>query len=1455
MRKKLLILFILSFMIIFSSCVQRGNKQPDYVIRMTPAQIREGAFTGGRLIYSRDESVNMLRPGYFIPVIEMTKTWVKGESSEEYTFETTAVTYAYYYIVAIDDTKITMDYLSYNEEGTVLYHEENIEITQDYVVSSIRNKSSSESSEGHPYAVRFLSVDPREDGASQALTGACLLSFPNEIPDETLQMNPREDTQSYLTVLFRLQPNATTQYSYSNGLICAHHSEPRLVVNVAFFAEESVQVLADGVVFLNYPSLEMPAIGPGDYLLLTPESSEDIAGTRRITEGTTQGDNFLLTTESADFIEVTGGVELSISGDIEDLATRYGYRGTIKLIDLNEIITLWHKQGLELDLDLKFLLELDIGMDITACWNELSMKGHFYMLSTDHLYLILKVLTDNKDPENNLRVTLKEWKTRMQIGPVVIYADYLINAVASWDIPELDKLQLGGGPWLDGKLGFDYDIGVKLKFAWGIFPYPSFWADFGSDSFLDMGFKLITPELPNEISREMQLNLGIEFQPKFRFGDAIGPSFTLPFMFENNLKKVNGKWSYSLDLHPSIDFWINLKFLDYRKEWYIGRIWEHTWNLYKNNPQYLDERDKGHYSFSGFINTAPAIGEDGYVYFTTENGYLYALTHDPELGKFTCKWVFRYPNNGYPQFSSVGSPIVDKSGVIYYTQYYQNVGSGYFSGIIAVSNNQMLWSKNFAFPQTVNALAMGADANDNTLLFAGDNNGTLFELDNSGKVLWQKHLGAGLSISAISVTQNGTLAVIANRSDNQSQLFLLDFNGNVLQSRDTSLILSGKSDTYAGKIAINRDGSFFLSTDNRLWAIASGCDRTLWEYTAGEKISSNAVIAKDGKIYFGCKDNNLYCLNHDGSLSWKYDAGSEIIASPLIGTDGHIYIATSKGVVFALASRDILDKDGTKIYEMGKSMWRSPKNPDSNLGQISGSPAISAEGVLYVPSQYNFYAVKTDTRGLSDAPWPRNGYNNQNTSGISYIPSSLRVIEKNDLKLKKMEGESLLLQIEALGGFSPYSYQWYKGNAPITGANQNTYRIENLAIEDEGDYYVLVKDSFTPHYKSVKSHISHLAVYSTQVGKKRWEYKDSFIQSPLIDNKGGLIALSKEGMIYRFDSSNGNVSFSRNENSPQSAPVIKIYDNGGDPVIMMINSATNKVHALKIKEDYFQSLWEEIGTIPSGFRNLSLFYDGVVASRFDGTITSFFIDSGHFIYDSIYIGCSMPTDISIMKDSSHVYIMYFGTDSNELAAVSFEPLGRIQWKYKTKGKVVSPIAIDTDGTLYFADNTSTFYALTANGTKRWSYDLTEGKNEEFKGVTASPIISSAGLIYIAKNNGKVYAFDRSGKKKWTFQSEGGVYATPILGNDNTLYICTTTGVLHALNATTGQPTGWQRYNAENCRIIGSPLIIDGKLIVAADSLIEGGSGRIFALNITSTGLDFGPWPKYRRDNQNTASVQ
>jgi len=79
-------------------------------------------------------------------------------------------------------------------------------------------------------------------------------------------------------------------------------------------------------------------------------------------------------------------------------------------------------------------------------------------------------------------------------------------------------------------------------------------------------------------------------------------------------------------------------------------------------------------------------------------------------------------------------------------------------------------------------------------------------------------------------------------------------------------------------------------------------------------------------------------------------------------------------------TRDILDKDGKKIAEEGKMLWRFPKNAGENMGSIQGGLAMNDGGLLLVPStNWQLYAVQTDARGLGEVSWPRYAYNSQNT--------------------------------------------------------------------------------------------------------------------------------------------------------------------------------------------------------------------------------------------------------------------------------------------------------------------------------------------------------------------------------------------------------------------------------------------------------------------------------------------
>lgn len=57
-------------------------------------------------------------------------------------------------------------------------------------------------------------------------------------------------------------------------------------------------------------------------------------------------------------------------------------------------------------------------------------------------------------------------------------------------------------------------------------------------------------------------------------------------------------------------------------------------------------------------------------------------------------------------------------------------------------------------------------------------------------------------------------------------------------------------------------------------------------------------------------------------------------------------------------------------------------------------------------------------------------------------------------------GETMSLTVTVAGGLEPYSYQWYKDNNAIPGANATSYEKTSLATTDSGTYKVVVHDVY-----------------------------------------------------------------------------------------------------------------------------------------------------------------------------------------------------------------------------------------------------------------------------------------------------------------------------------------------------------------------------------------------------------
>lgn len=57
-------------------------------------------------------------------------------------------------------------------------------------------------------------------------------------------------------------------------------------------------------------------------------------------------------------------------------------------------------------------------------------------------------------------------------------------------------------------------------------------------------------------------------------------------------------------------------------------------------------------------------------------------------------------------------------------------------------------------------------------------------------------------------------------------------------------------------------------------------------------------------------------------------------------------------------------------------------------------------------------------------------------------------------------GQTMTLTVAVTGGLSPYTYQWFKNNNAIPGANAAVYAKASAAAADSGTYKVVVQDGY-----------------------------------------------------------------------------------------------------------------------------------------------------------------------------------------------------------------------------------------------------------------------------------------------------------------------------------------------------------------------------------------------------------
>jgi outer membrane protein assembly factor BamB len=118
----------------------------------------------------------------------------------------------------------------------------------------------------------------------------------------------------------------------------------------------------------------------------------------------------------------------------------------------------------------------------------------------------------------------------------------------------------------------------------------------------------------------------------------------------------------------------------------------------------------------------------------------------------------------------------------------------------------------------------------------------------------------------------------------------------------------------------------------------------LWSYPVTDHCCSTPSI-QDGLVYVADCGGRVHCVDAEtGKPCWTHDAGAEIWASTLVA-DGKVYIGTRRGHFWILAA----GKEKKVISEIKLD------------GPMHATP-VAANGVLYVASMRNLYAVKAPAK-------------------------------------------------------------------------------------------------------------------------------------------------------------------------------------------------------------------------------------------------------------------------------------------------------------------------------------------------------------------------------------------------------------------------------------------------------------------------------------------------------------
>ncbi len=319
------------------------------------------------------------------------------------------------------------------------------------------------------------------------------------------------------------------------------------------------------------------------------------------------------------------------------------------------------------------------------------------------------------------------------------------------------------------------------------------------------------------------------------------------------------------------------------------------------------------------VNSTPAIGADGSLYFGSEDNKLYAV-----LPNGTVRWEF---TTGKGVFSS---PALGPDETVYF-------GSQDGQVYAVTPTGQKAWAFTTG-GEIYSSPAVGVDGT----IYIGSMDQTLYALAPDGTKRWAFTTGGGI-YSSPSVAPDGTIYI----GSRDKRLYAMSPAG-------TNRWTFTTGDWVDATPAVGPDGTIYAaSRDSLLYAInPDGTQR--WSFRGSAGFYASPAVGRDGRIFAADNRGQVFALQADGTLLWQTNVTYHVsYSSVALGADGTVFVGSQDGVLTAISAAGVIQ-------------WGFTNGAAIN----HGSPAVAPNGVVYIGSEDAHLRGLTAGGGPVTGGWP-----------------------------------------------------------------------------------------------------------------------------------------------------------------------------------------------------------------------------------------------------------------------------------------------------------------------------------------------------------------------------------------------------------------------------------------------------------------------------------------------------